>query len=302
MLLLDAELLEQIESWFWDQDFIRGIIVPLCHIGTGSTVLDVGCGTGAFGRQLSRYLGPEGRVTGIDTDEDAIHRGQEFNRTRGYSNMELLALDARDLTTTMPQRRFDVVVEAGVLNCIPDNGDMNAALQQMTGLVRPGGYFCSLGMEYKAFVREAFDEFEADHNAWWAATYRGAGKLKGVDTRVEVRVPNLLYEYGMDDIKVKLYMPPIRFPPYSNQDIELRRRDCNKYDVTHEDHKKLRPMLAAGGLSDGEIDRIAGHLVKYWQMRVDRSRANQPPPLYTQVFPVTIARKPPAGPAPQGAA
>ena len=98
------------------------------RIGQDTTVLDVGCGTGALTFDLAQKAGA--KVLGIDLIESNIKRAQsEYPHPR----VEYMVGDAiKDL----PLRRFDVVVLSNVLEHIENRVEFLRALLRCA---RPGG-------------------------------------------------------------------------------------------------------------------------------------------------------------------
>jgi ubiquinone/menaquinone biosynthesis C-methylase UbiE len=62
-------------------------------IHAGSTVIDVGCGGGHVSFALAKHVGPHGRVTGLDFDEEKIALARAEAETRGLSNVRFVAAD-----------------------------------------------------------------------------------------------------------------------------------------------------------------------------------------------------------------
>lgn len=61
--------------------------------GPGQSLLDVGCGPGFASFDLSRLVGPHGRVVGIDRSERFLSHLQEQARARGISNLSTQVSD-----------------------------------------------------------------------------------------------------------------------------------------------------------------------------------------------------------------
>ena len=111
------------------------------------SVLDVGCGEGAWAPVLRR-LRPRLRYVGVDASEYAVHR---FGRTRNILQGEIGALDQLEL-----EGPFDLVVCADTLQYVPTQA-LDRGLYQLRGLM--GGV---------AFL-EAFttdDEMTGDLSDW----------------------------------------------------------------------------------------------------------------------------------------
>ena len=107
-------------------------------IGAGMHVVDVGCGAGDVSFLASALVGPEGSVTGVDVDGDAIDVAEQRRAAQGITNVTFHQADARYLE---PGRLFDAAVGRFVLMFMHDP---TAALRLFAERVRPGGVlaFC----------------------------------------------------------------------------------------------------------------------------------------------------------------
>jgi ubiquinone/menaquinone biosynthesis C-methylase UbiE len=107
-------------------------------IGTGMHVLDIGCGAGDVSFLASALVGPEGSVTGVDVDRDAIGVAEQRRAAHGIANVSFRQADARHLD---PGRLFDAAVGRFVLMFMHDPTE---ALRLFAERVRPGGIlaFC----------------------------------------------------------------------------------------------------------------------------------------------------------------
>ena len=92
--------------------------------------LDVGCGTGIFTDLISSTCAPAS-VIGVDPSESQISRA----RTRvAWTKTEFRLADAQELP--FPDKAFDVVASALVMNFVPDKA---RAMSEMRRVARPGG-------------------------------------------------------------------------------------------------------------------------------------------------------------------
>jgi SAM-dependent methyltransferase len=96
-------------------------------------VLDVGSGAGDVALVLADLVGPEGRVVGIDANEDILDTARARVRAVGWATVSLRhgTIDRLDLDTD-----FDAVVGRWVLMYQPDPA---ALLRQARALLGPGG-------------------------------------------------------------------------------------------------------------------------------------------------------------------
>ena len=91
----------------------------------GERILDLGCGTGLFAKELSE-MGCS--VLGVDSNKAMAEKAKE----RG---VEVLVADAQGLTL---DEKFDAVVTVASIHCIKDH---YAVVRRVWNLLRPGGRF-----------------------------------------------------------------------------------------------------------------------------------------------------------------
>ncbi len=120
----------QVESSYWwftaRAHIIHSLINHYCSLKRGSTVVDVGCGTGGFLSELAQ----EYTAIGTDTSPIAI----EYCKKRGLEHLHLGTLD------DFPKSKWtvDAVTMLDVIEHIEDD---KAVVKQVHDLLRPGGYF-----------------------------------------------------------------------------------------------------------------------------------------------------------------
>lgn len=118
-----------------------GLVVP--ELLEGLHVLDLGSGAGRDCYLLSRLVGEQGRVVGVDMTAEQLEvarRHVDFHRERfsyGISNVEFLEGHIEQLDQLPLQAgSFDLVVSNCVLNLAEDK---SAVLRQVFDLLKPGG-------------------------------------------------------------------------------------------------------------------------------------------------------------------
>ncbi len=111
----------------------RDRVIELCGEVAGKHVLDVGCGDGLVGRALLPRIGPDGTVTFLDRDPDAVARLADD--LSGDSRVHASVDDACKLHT-VPDKSIDIVVMRAVLLYVPDK---RAALRSTARVLRSGG-------------------------------------------------------------------------------------------------------------------------------------------------------------------
>src|SRR3954462_3512306 len=117
---------------FWDRYGRRTI--DRLSLATGSSVLDVGCGSGASALPPAIRVGPQGRVIGIDLAERllAIARSK-----RAAQNLQNLEFQRADMTVLgYPDASFDAVVSVFSIFFV---SDMVSQVRELWRVLRPGG-------------------------------------------------------------------------------------------------------------------------------------------------------------------
>jgi 2-polyprenyl-3-methyl-5-hydroxy-6-metoxy-1,4-benzoquinol methylase len=97
----------------------------------GSTVLDVGCGTGLVTHVMAQYF-PDCKFTGIDFAQ-SIEFAKKFCTENKIKNIDFQLANLLHFPTN---HKFDTVICQGVLHHIPDQ---LGAVEKLKDLIKPGG-------------------------------------------------------------------------------------------------------------------------------------------------------------------
>ncbi len=127
-----AELLEQSRLMRFRPE-MRPILLNYFGLAPGMDVLEVGCGPDTMASYLAEGIAP-GTVTGLDLDEEFIHRATAKAKQRGISNVSFVVGNAYHLP--FGDSHFDAAISytgIGVLT------DPVVAVQEMLRVCRPGG-------------------------------------------------------------------------------------------------------------------------------------------------------------------
>jgi SAM-dependent methyltransferase len=112
----------------------RTMAAVIKHIPAGSSILDLGCGTGLD----AAFLAQQGyRVTAIDWSPEMIHRAQARIAELGLQDkVDVRHLGIQELDQ-LPKGAFaGAYSDLGPLNCVPD---LHAAARLIADALRPGG-------------------------------------------------------------------------------------------------------------------------------------------------------------------
>lgn len=132
----------QQQSWAdkYERELVPVIFEPWSHttVATvapqrGEHALDIACGTGIVARCAASYIGPQGRIVGIDSDHDMITTARSLP-AHPERAIEWVEGDAQQLP--FADATFDMIFCQGGLQFIPDR---STALQEMYRVLKPGG-------------------------------------------------------------------------------------------------------------------------------------------------------------------
>lgn len=201
----------------------------------GWNCLDLGCGAMGILGPLSRRVGPEGHVVGLDFDSTQLAAARAYVKDERLSNTAVLEGDA--MTTQLPRDSFDLVHARFLL---APAGHDSEFLREMLALTRPAGFVALEEPDVSSW-----DCFPA--NAAWDALKAGiveAFRSGGGDINVGRRTFGMLRTAGLEDVRIRPAVVAVHDGhPYMRLPIQLA--------------ASLRPrILAAGRMSADELDRL----------------------------------------------
>jgi ubiquinone/menaquinone biosynthesis C-methylase UbiE len=127
-----SEFYDHPANTFWER-YGRRTIERL-RLPEGARVLDVCCGSGASAIPAAEAVGPRGSVTGVDLAGNLLELARAKAKQRGLTNIQFESGDMTNLR--FETGSFDVVVCVFGIFFVPD---MEAAVRELTRVVRPGG-------------------------------------------------------------------------------------------------------------------------------------------------------------------
>jgi ubiquinone/menaquinone biosynthesis C-methylase UbiE len=122
-----------IRDWFMRREMVA--FRRLADLPAGATVLDMGCGRGTSVRLIFEKFRPA-RLVGFDIDAPLIDQARRRLAPLLGETVEVRVADA----TSIPfaDGAFDAAFDLGMLHHVPD---WQAALQETTRVLKPGGLF-----------------------------------------------------------------------------------------------------------------------------------------------------------------
>jgi SAM-dependent methyltransferase len=116
--------------------FARPITARLlqdCGLGAGMSVLDIGTGAGDVAMFAAEFVGPTGRVVGIDRSAEAIEHARNRAGVAAFRQLDFRTASFEELSGV---GSFDLVIGRYILF---HNADQVAFLRTAASFARPGG-------------------------------------------------------------------------------------------------------------------------------------------------------------------
>jgi arsenite methyltransferase len=124
----------------------------------GWKVIDIGCGCGFDSQMAALYVGPTGRVRGVDMSPEMLAVARTGLVDSALLNVELIEGRAEDLP--VPDDWADLVVSNGVLNLSTCKG---SAFAEVARVLKPGGRFQAADL---VLVKDLPQNVRDDRFAW----------------------------------------------------------------------------------------------------------------------------------------
>jgi arsenite methyltransferase len=184
-----------------DQVAVRHAYLDALRIGPGEHILDAGCGTGVVTREVTRRVGPAGRVVGLDPSPLMLSVAREIAEQEGvHAQIEFRVGDVRDLP--FDDATFEVIV---AITALSHTTDAERAIPGLHRVLRPGGRIGILDLDSTSWVISHPNRDLTLRIGALAATIATDGWLAR-------RLPALLESAGFEDVRVRAFTPLERDP------------------------------------------------------------------------------------------
>lgn len=121
--------------WLGSERIYREKTLEYAGIGTGESVLDVGCGTGTLALAAKRRVGPSGRVVGVDASPEMISRARKKAAVAALDvDFQIASSEALPFT----EATFEAVLSTTVLHCLADDA-REPSIREMVRVLKPNG-------------------------------------------------------------------------------------------------------------------------------------------------------------------
>ena len=202
-------------------------------VSVGAACLDLGCGGMGILGPLSKRVGDNGRVMGVDADDKQLEAARDYVQENGLGNIQIRKLDAYN--TGLPGGSFDLV---HVRFLFAPVGRDDELLTEMLRLTRPDGIIALQEPDatpWNCFPRsDAWDRLKA--------AILGAFRLGGGDFNAGQRTYSMLHDAGLRDVELRAAVIGLHNAhPYMRLPIQFA--------------NSLKPRILEGGLmTEAELD------------------------------------------------
>lgn len=184
-LLTQAEAYEPQANWLLDR----------IEIQPGWRAVDIGCGPIGILNLLSKRVGPQGSVVGLEREARFVEMAKAEVAKRGLVNVQMTEADA--LKTGLEKESFDLVHERLVMINVSAR---DAFLTEMLSLLRPGGTVALEDVDNVSWLcQPAHPSWDILLNAFHTVFHAGGG-----DGFIGRRLPVLLHAAGVQNIQIKV--------------------------------------------------------------------------------------------------
>ncbi len=111
------------------------------NIVSKKRVIDFGCGTGYFSRQMAKFINNNGTIIGLDINKELVIAAKEIAKQNHNDNIKFLTGDAR--YTAISDEVFDISTCHFFLSRIPESQVLEV-LKEMYRVTEPGGYVAAV--------------------------------------------------------------------------------------------------------------------------------------------------------------
>jgi arsenite methyltransferase len=130
----DADRLSDVPAGAVESFAGVGFFFDLADLASGEAVVDLGSGSGMDALYAAAFVGPTGRVVGIDFTLEQLEKARKLASAAGADQVEFIEGRIEDLP--LDDASMDCVISNGVINLAPDK---HAVFSEAARVLRPGG-------------------------------------------------------------------------------------------------------------------------------------------------------------------
>ena len=204
----EADYWEERADWllrarkdFWNEDYLEFLIKKVWKLTEPVSVLDCGCGCGAFGLAALPFLPKGSAYTGIDLSEKLLEIGKQLFGRAGLEGKFVKG----DVFTYPVRRTYDLVVCQCVLRHV---NDAEGFLERMARHAKPGGLVVCIEvdreLECGGLYVEGMDYGKLCSHEGLKKLWACEKKKEGRDWAAAIRAAHRMKRLGLKEIGVRL--------------------------------------------------------------------------------------------------
>lgn len=235
------------------RDESRQLFLKALDLKDGMSILEIGCGPGAFCHALKRWL-PNSKITGLDRDsafiEYAIEKSRELD-----SKCDFIIGDATKLK--FPDNTF----EATISHTVIEHVETTKFLTEQYRVLSPGGILSELSVRTGIPANsEPWKNVSEEEKTFWdklGPYFKASEQKYGVAgySISETELPKRMMETGLRDISIDFLVQTV-IPNNPDVSPTLTKAMIEANRQLALDGVILGQALAPNVLSNGEIERL----------------------------------------------
>lgn len=254
-LLHSEEYLDDLRESWWNADFLE-LLGSRFRLSEVSSLVDVGCGQGHWGRLVLPLCSVNAEYWGIDPEEAWLRVAEDSLRDRDLRNCHFQVGSAERLP--FEDARFDLATCQTVLMHLADAG---MGLREMVRVVRPGGLVvCAEPDTLRSVLppSQVAEKLELSELLkilrLEVLMARGRTAVGSGDYSIGDKLPGLLAEAGLESIEVFLsdkafpLLPGLTQDPFQDQEDAWFEQGAGPWDKD-----KAYLLCQSGGGSEDEF-------------------------------------------------
>ena len=120
---------------------VRARAIELLRIGSGDTVLDIGCGTGLSFPALEKAIGAGGSIVGIEQSPEMLELARARAAENSWQNVTLISASVEDA-------KIPLAADAALFNFTHDIMRTRGALANVRRHLKPGARVAAAGLKW----------------------------------------------------------------------------------------------------------------------------------------------------------
>lgn len=172
-------------------------------LSEGMRCLDVGCGGGFVTALMADIVGPEGKVVGVDSDEEILTLARADAETENRRNVTFLKLDAINQHQHENQHRhdyYDLVYARFLLTHLPNP---QHCLDSMFRSSKRGGQVVVEDIDFTGSFSYPPNHAFQRH----AELYQQVVTKRGADPNIGPKLPLMLRRAGLTNVQLNIIQP-----------------------------------------------------------------------------------------------